>query len=699
MMFSTKTLQAPPHDDTVNLDELLDENPEDDDAETLSQELAKTGQKAMNITAAVCAGDEDDEELEVQTEKIDIFNGEQKTPGEGEQEEPVDQELLAELKAQEQKDNDGTAEKILGHISEAMIIQSAQSNSISNPFAPKTHGLHQKQQESNTLANLKKMQEIVSQYHGFYTGYAKRTVRSKRQQGNQDQNLPRYLLKLSFESLIINSASQQVDVQYLLTLRKLLKIPYFVENIRLLSQFLSQANESCSTLDTVTHKRILVRQLLTDLFRDVNMSAKMGFAKLQKQQAKDQSKPLILVGGSQSLTHLTISDLSPRELETGDMLELLERLLDFEEHQQNHGSQGTSQSSAIIQFEAFLLNRPVENTNRASKQDGISEQRQSFDASNPTGDDMYNMMYSKMFGGGGDEFPEDDIPEEGYSLSRERDSSKQNQDGQVADSAEVEEEFKKYMDSEEDKDSEQSDDGVGGYKTRYKRKRENEDKKSRQIQRKRVIIQEHAKEKEFKKLDLRFLKFFLESKGFVLILSKHMRLPVQTIMGLTDKVYEKLKQFCIILDQPLITDKNFEMYRTNSGLTYLGQAYVKALVSSDIDQDHDFLKFKLLSGLLSQVPIILATHFRDELPQNCVYDETWLHPRFFEHQLFGGFFDFKEVLPGSQIINYVLNFTDNWRDPFGDALVNKFPKLVKCQKLVTQLMEQISSKLQVNINV
>jgi hypothetical protein len=110
----------------------------------------------------------------------------------------------------------------------------------------------------------------------------------------------------------------------------------------------------------------------------------------------------------------------------------------------------------------------------------------SFDASNPTGDDMYNMMYSKMFGGGGADIPEDDAIPVGIT----------NPELEVV-SNDIEKEFEKYMESDEkasEKDEEEEgqegdddDDEGGGYKTRYQRKREVLDKKYRHIERKRVI--------------------------------------------------------------------------------------------------------------------------------------------------------------------------------------------------------------------
>jgi hypothetical protein len=70
------------------------------------------------------------------------------------------------------------------------------------------------------------MQDILAQHHNFYTSYAKKKAKLN------ERNLLKLLFKLVFDSLILNSTGQQIDVQYLLTVRKLLKIPYLIENIR-----------------------------------------------------------------------------------------------------------------------------------------------------------------------------------------------------------------------------------------------------------------------------------------------------------------------------------------------------------------------------------------------------------------------------------------------------------------------------------
>ena len=72
-------------------------------------------------------------------------------------------------------------------------------------------------------------------------------------------------------------------------------------------------------------------------------------------------------------------------------------------------------------------------------------------------------------------------------------------------------------------------------------------------------------------------------------------------------------------------------------------------------------------------------------------DPTLVHFRYFEHELFGGFINFAEITPGSQIVSYILNAEDNWRDPFKETLLRRFPKLVKEQPLVLKLRAKFNS--------
>ena len=100
--------------------------------------------------------------------------------------------------------------------------------------------------------------------------------------------------------------------------------------------------------------------------------------------------------------------------------------------------------------------------------------------------------------------------------------------------------------------------------------------------------------------------------------------------------------------------------------------------------ERDQLKLKILVSLLSHVPYMMYVSMLQS-PENPEYDfvlpplqdDSILDPRLFEHALFGGFINFSDVAPGSQLVEYILNHADNWRDPFKDTLIKKFPKLIK----------------------
>ena len=64
----------------------------------------------------------------------------------------------------------------------------------------------------------------------------------------------------------------------------------------------------------------------------------MKIAQLQKAQGGDNQSP-----GEGSLAQITIADMSPRDFDTSELIELLEKTLDFEDNQvlaaQKPGSQ------------------------------------------------------------------------------------------------------------------------------------------------------------------------------------------------------------------------------------------------------------------------------------------------------------------------------------------------------------------------
>jgi hypothetical protein len=120
------------------------------------------------------------------------------------------------------------------------------------------------------------------------------------------------------------------------------------------------------------------------------------------------------------------------------------------------------------------------------------------------------------------------------------------------------------------------------------------------------------------------------------------------------------------------------------------------LSSSEPDRIN-LLKLKLLVSLLSHIPYLLYSVFLRSpanpelpllLPALPPGDDSRLDPRLFEHYLFGGFINFPDVTPGSQLISYILNHQgDNWRDPFRDTLIKKFPKLIKTTPQIQQRLE------------
>jgi hypothetical protein len=133
-----------------------------------------------------------------------------------------------------------------------------------------------------------------------------------------------------------------------------------------------------------------------------------------------------------------------------------------------------------------------------------------------------------------------------------------------------------------------------------------------------------------------------------------------------------------------VSDTTFEIFRTNSGLIYIGAPYLSSLLSQNKEESLGLLKVKLLVSLLSHTPYLLyasllrpGEHQDSSFPLPPLQDDTRLDPRLFEHALFGGFINFSQVAPNSQLIDYILNHEDNWRDPFRDNLINKFPKLIK----------------------
>lgn len=91
-------------------------------------------------------------------------------------------------------------------------------------------------------------------------------------------NLVKLLFKLSFESLLLNSTF--LDVSFLLNLRKILKISYIFENLSDLSQVMDKTDTPLEIVQF--HKKNLARQLLLDIFRDLNFQVKLKIAQLQK---------------------------------------------------------------------------------------------------------------------------------------------------------------------------------------------------------------------------------------------------------------------------------------------------------------------------------------------------------------------------------------------------------------------------------
>jgi hypothetical protein len=140
----------------------------------------------------------------------------------------------------------------------------------------------------------------------------------------------------------------------------------------------------------------------------------------------------------------------------------------------------------------------------------------------------------------------------------------------------------------------------------------------------------------------------------------------------------KLVESIVILQDSIISNISFDIYRTSSGDTYISETHALAL--GDDSDESLLLKLKVIISLVSQIPKLLVKNALKE-----EREETLLHFRFFEHELFGGFINFSEITPGSQIVRYILHAEDNWRDPFKETLLRRFPKLVKEQPLVLKL--------------
>lgn len=152
------------------------------------------------------------------------------------------------------------------------------------------------------------------------------------------------------------------------------------------------------------------------------------------------------------------------------------------------------------------------------------------------------------------------------------------------------------------------------------------------------------------------------------------------------KFFPMLEASCWVINSPIVTDQGFQIYRASTGIIYTGGPYLQSLITTADPDQIGLLKLRLLVSLLSHIPYLLYSHVLKSpnnpeldiilppLPQG---DDSRLDPRLFEHALFGGFINFLDVTPGSQLISYILDSEDNWRDPFRDSLVKKFPKLIK----------------------
>jgi len=88
-------------------------------------------------------------------------------------------------------------------------------------------------------------------------------------------------------------------VHFQLNLRKLLKISYLLDSLRELSYLREYDSRTATAIETIRyHKCTLARQLIHDIFRDLNWSPKMHMAKLLKEKSSfgpaqaDQAQPL-----------------------------------------------------------------------------------------------------------------------------------------------------------------------------------------------------------------------------------------------------------------------------------------------------------------------------------------------------------------------------------------------------------------------
>jgi hypothetical protein len=119
----------------------------------------------------------------------------------------------------------------------------------------------------------------------------------------------------------------------------------------------------------------------------------------------------------------------------------------------------------------------------------------------------------------------------------------------------------------------------------------------------------------------------------------------------------------VVVNEPLITREcKFEVYRTQTGFIYVSADYLASNLANQAKWKT--LQIKLLVSLLSCVPTIIASN--DSEISVLELEDCKLEFSLFEHWLFGGFLDFTLGVLSSQLIDYVLDYEENWRDPFGD---------------------------------